>query len=144
MSEHQGKIINPATGRWISTTGKIGKAILLAAKEKAIIKKVKSNIKETLHKESVGKKMSHSTMYHVVSVYYKYGQSDIASFQTEDSLREFLLADHSDEEYENLDTLHLIEAVIRSDSLGTDQPEWRIVAVFRGALLRSGTNRGFA
>jgi hypothetical protein len=83
-------------------------------------------------------------MYHVVSVYYKHGQSDIASFQTEDSLREFLLSEHSEEENGNLDTLHLIEAVIRSDSMGSDQPEWRIVAVFRGALLCSGTTRGFA
>jgi hypothetical protein len=81
-------------------------------------------------------------MYHVVSVYYKHGQSDVASFQTEDSLREFLLDEHSEEEHWNLDTLDLIEAVIHSDFVR--QPEWRIVAVFRGALLCSGTTRGFA
>ncbi len=83
-------------------------------------------------------------MYHVVSVYYKHGHSDIDSFETEDSLREFLLREHSEEENGSLDTQALIEAVVHSDASGSDQPEWRIVAVFRGALLRSGTNRGFA
>ena len=60
MSDHNGKILNPATGRWISATGKIGKAILQpkakpTSKAKNTIqqpsaKKVKSNNKDTVNK----------------------------------------------------------------------------------------------
>ena len=64
MSSHDGKIMNPATGRWISATGKIGKAILLDAKKtkegssnkQQITKKVKSHVKE--QSKSASKKMN--------------------------------------------------------------------------------------
>ena len=83
-------------------------------------------------------------MFHVVSVYYKYGHSDIASFQTEGDLREFLLSEHSVMEEECLNTPNLIDAIIRRESGSDNRPEWCIVAVFQGTLICSGTTRGFA
>ncbi len=80
--------------------------------------------------------------YHVVTVYYKYGHSDISSFETSDDLREFLLREYSAINSEDLDTTALIEAVVRKDA--ESDSEWRIIAVFQGALLCSWTNRGFA
>jgi len=74
-------------------------------------------------------------------VYYKYGHSDVASFETVDALREFFLSEQCELDG-NLDTPALIDAVIRRDA--ASDPSWRIVAVFHGALLCSGTNRGFA
>ena len=79
--------------------------------------------------------------FHVMSVYYKHGSSDIRTFETEFELREFLLNSCTGAST-NIDTNTLMNIVVGHEH--DSDSNWRIVAVFEGSLLFSHTNRGFA
>ena len=81
--------------------------------------------------------------FHVMSVFYKHGSSDIKTFETEFELREYLLDSYTgDSNITNIDTNTLINIV--SGHQHSIDSSWRIVAVVEGSLLFSHTNRGFA
>ena len=82
--------------------------------------------------------------YHVVSVYYKHGQSDISSFDNEAELRDFLLGELQGGAAVDFAMRQDLKTLINLAIVNTIESEWRIVVVMEGALIASHTNRGFS